>query len=152
MSSYTFSAVLPEPIDEVRPRVEWALRNEGFGVLTEIDVAATLKAKLDLDRGPYLILGACNPRIAARALEIDPSIGALLPCNVVLRQADRSETIVEIIDPDAALGVAGSAELAPLAAEAAERLRRVLDALVTGPGSTSESDARSSAQTHPALS
>lgn len=152
MSSYTFSAVLPEPIDEVRPRVEWALMNEGFGVLTEIDVAATLKAKLDLDRGPYLILGACNPRLAARALEIDPSIGALLPCNVVLRQADRSETIVEIIDPDAALGVAGSAELAPLAAEAAERLRRVLDRLVTGPGSTSESDARSSAQTHPALS
>lgn len=152
MSSYTFSAVLPEPIEEVRPRVEWALRNEGFGVLTEIDVAATLKAKLDLDRGPYLILGACNPRLAARALEIDPSIGALLPCNVVLRQADRSETIVEIIDPDAALGVAGSAELAPLAAEAAERLRRVLDALVTGPGSTSESDVRSSAQTHPALS
>ena len=152
MSSYTFSAVLPEPIDEVRPRVELALRNEGFGVLTEIDVAATLKAKLDLNRGPYLILGACNPRLAARALEIDPSIGALLPCNVVLRQADRSETIVEIIDPDAALGVAGSAELAPLAAEAAERLRRVLDALVTGPGSTSESDVRSSAQTHPALS
>ena len=150
MSSYTFSVVLPEPIDEVRPRVEWALRNEGFGVLTEIDVAATLK--LDLDRGPYLILGACNPRLAARALEIDPSIGALLPCNVVLRQADRSETIVEIIDPDAALGVAGSAELAPLAAETAERLRRVLDALVIGPGSTSESDARSSAQTHPALS
>ena len=152
MSSYTFSAVLPEPIEEVRPRVEWALRNEGFGVLTEIDVAATLKAKLDLDRGPYLILGACNPRLAARALEIDPSIGALLPCNVVLRQADRSETIVEIIDPDAALGVAGSAELAPLAAEAAKRLRRVIDALVTGPGSTSESDVRSSAQTHPALS
>lgn len=152
MSSYTFTAALHQPIHDARPRVESALKNEGFGVLTEIDVAATLKAKLGLDRAPYLILGACNPRLAAQALEIDPSIGALLPCNVVLRESAGPVTVVEIIDPDVALGVAGSAELAPLAAEAAERLRRVLDALVAGPGSTSEFDDRSSAQPQPALS
>src|SRR3989304_4544558 len=103
MSTYTFTAALQGPIEQVRPLVETALRDEGFGVLTEIDVAATLKAKLDLDWVPYLILGACNPRLAHRALEVDPSIGALLPCNVVLREsADGSETIVEIMDPIAA--------------------------------------------------
>lgn len=130
-SVYTFAATVSQPIDEVRARVETALRDEGFGVLTEIDVAATLKAKLGLERSPYLILGACNPGLANRALEIDPSMGALLPCNVVLRQSDeRSGTIVEIVDPIAALGIAGSADVAPIAAEAAELLRRVLDAVV----------------------
>lgn len=129
MSGYTFTATTPGPIDEVRARVESALKDEGFGVLTEIDVAATLKAKLGLERPPYLILGACNPRLAASALEIDPSIGALLPCNVVLRQPDEgSGTIVEIQDPVVALGISGAAGVAPIAAEAAERLRRVLDA------------------------
>ena len=131
MSGYTFAATLPASTEQIRPRVEAALRDEGFGVLTEIDVAATLKAKLGLERAPYLILGACNPRLAARALEIDPSIGALLPCNVVLREVEGGEgTTVEIMDPDAALGIAGSVELAPVAAEAAVRLRRVLDVVV----------------------
>ena len=130
MSGYTFAATLPASTEQLRPRVEAALRDEGFGVLTEIDVAATLKAKLGLERAPYLILGACNPKLAARALEIDPSIGALLPCNVVLREVEGARTTVEIIDPDAALGIAGSVELAPVAAEATERLRRVLDAVV----------------------
>jgi len=133
MSNDTFAAALPEPINEIRPRVESALTDEGFGVLTEIDVAATFKAKLGHDRAPYLILGACNPNLAERALEIDPSIGALLPCNVVLRESDERGTIVEIVDPEAALGIVASAQLNPLAAEAAERLRRVLDALVALP-------------------
>lgn len=133
MSSYTFTVALPQPIDEIRTRVELALKEEGFGVLTEIDVAATLKAKLGLDRNPYLILGAGDPRLAAQALEIDPSIGALLPCNVVLRESHRRGTIVEIVNPDATLGIADSVALAPLAAEAPERLRRVLDTLVAGP-------------------
>jgi uncharacterized protein (DUF302 family) len=131
MAGYTFRATVDRPIDEVRPPVEAALKNEGFGVLTEIDVKATLKAKLDVDRSPYLILGACNPWLAHRALEADPSIGALLPCNVVLRQADDpATTIVEILDPLAALGVAGREEIQPIATEAAERLRRVLDDVV----------------------
>lgn len=131
MSEYTFDTSLPGSIDELRPRVEAALAEEGFGVLTEIDVAGTLKARLDLERAPYLILGACNPRLAARALDLDPSIGALLPCNVVLREAD-GRTIVDILDPVVALGVAGIEGLMPLATEAGERLRRVLDALQTG--------------------
>ena len=130
-SPYTFAAIVSQPIEAVRARVETALRDEGFGVLTEIDVAATLKAKLDLDHSPYLILGACNPGLANRALEIDPSIGALLPCNVVLRQSDEgSGTIVEIMDPVAALGIATSDGIVPIAAEAAERLRRVLAAVI----------------------
>ena len=130
-SGYTFGAVVAQPIDLVRARVETALREEGFGILTEIDVAATLKAKLGLDRPPYLILGACNPGLANRALEVDPSIGALLPCNVVLRQSDdASGTIVEIMDPVTALGLAAAAGVAPVATEAAERLRRALDAVV----------------------
>ena len=128
---YTFAATVSQPIEAVRARVESALRDEGFGVLTEIDVAATLKAKLGLDHSPYLILGACNPGLANRALEIDPSIGALLPCNVVLRQSDAGPgTIVEVMDPVAALGIASSDAIAPIAAEAAERLRRVLAAVI----------------------
>ena len=113
---------------------------------------ALLKAKLGLDRAPYLILGACNPRLAERALGIDPSIGALLPCNVVLREAESPGTIVEILDPVAALGIAGSADLAPLAAEAAERLRRVLEAVVADADRRPEHNDRVSASAHPALS
>ena len=131
MSAYAFSATTSAPVPTVRARVESALRDEGFGILTEIDVAATLKAKLGVDRAPFLILGACNPRFADQVLEIEPSIGALLPCNVVLRESHQgSGTIVEIIDPVALLAIAGSAEPAGIAAEAAERLRRVLDAVV----------------------
>lgn len=132
MSRYTFAVTLQEPIAQVRPRVEVALKDEGFGVLTEIDVAATLKAKLGLDLAPYLILGACNPRLAHRALEIDPSIGALLPCNVVLRESSGSATILEIVDPETAFRIVGTPGIAPIATEAAERLRRVLQAVASG--------------------
>lgn len=151
MSRYTFAATLQEPIAQVRPRVEAALKDEGFGILTEIDVAATLKTKLDLDFAPYLILGACNPRLAHRALEIDPSIGALLPCNVVLRESDGSGTILEILDPETAFGIVGTPGIAPIATEAAERLRRVLQAVASG--ATGESKVgNSSAPTHRSLS
>ena len=151
MTSHTFAAAVSESIEQVRPRLEAALRDEGFGVLTEIDVAATLKARLGLERPPYLILGACNPRLAYRALEIDPSIGALLPCNVVLRESNSSGTIVEILDPEAALGIAGSPGIAPIAIEAAERLRRVLDAVLSAPTRDRPIE-HSSAPTHPSLS
>ena len=130
-STYTFRGrCVPAYRDSPRSS-QSALRDEGFGVLTQIDVAATFKAKLGVERSPYLILGACNPGLAHRALEIDPSIGALLPCNVVLREsAEGSGTIIEIMDPVAAFGIAGSVGVAPIAAEAAERLRRVLAAVV----------------------
>ncbi len=130
LTKYTFGTRMPGSIADVRPRVEAALKAEGFGVLTEIDVAATLKAKLGVERAPYVILGACNPPLAHRALEADPSVGALLPCNVVLR-AERDHTVVEAMDPAAALGIVESPEIEPVAREARERLERVIGSLET---------------------
>ena len=127
-SHYTFGTVLNTPMDETRERVEAALREQGFGILTEIDVQATLREKLGIERAPYLILGACNPQLAHRALEADPSVGALLPCNVVLRAED-DRTRVEIMDPTAAMAIAGAAGLAAVADEARDRLRQVVSAL-----------------------
>ena len=130
LTAYTFGTRIRATVDDVRPRVEAALRAEGFGVLTTIDVQATMEAKLGLDGEPYLILGACNPPLAHRALEADPSVGALLPCNVVLR-AEGDQTIVEAMDPEAALGIIRSAELAAVAHEARERLTRAISSLTT---------------------
>lgn len=128
--AYTFETRMDHPISEVRSRVEAALKTEGFGILTEIDVAATLRGKLGVETEPYLILGACNPGLAHRALQIDPSIGALLPCNVVLRQgASASQTVVEILEPRTFLAIADRAGLADVADEASERLHRVASLL-----------------------
>ena len=127
-TGFTFGMRLPGTVADIRPAVEAALKAEGFGVLTEIDVAATLKAKLGVDRDPYLILGACNPPLAHRALDADPSVGALLPCNVVLR-ADGDGTIVEAMDPLAALGIVNTSAVHEVAEEAAARLRRAIAAL-----------------------
>lgn len=129
-TTYTLGTRVAGSIGEVRPRVEAALRAEGFGVLTEIDVAATLRAKLGVERAPYLILGACNPPLAHRVLEADPSAGALLPCNVVLRE-DGAATIVEAMDPAAVLGIVEAAGIEPVAREARARLERVINALET---------------------
>jgi uncharacterized protein (DUF302 family) len=125
---FTFGTRLVGSVADARPRVEAALRAEGFGILTEIDVQSTMKAKLGVDRPPFLILGACNPQLAHRALEADPSIGALLPCNVVLR-ADGEETIVEAMDPLAVLGIVESAGVHAVAGEARARLERAISAL-----------------------
>ena len=125
---YTLGTRLGGPVSSARPRVEAALKAEGFGVLTEIDVAATMKAKLGVDGAPYLILGACNPILAHRALEAEPSVGVLLPCNVVLRQ-EGADTIVEAMDPLAVVGIAESIEVKNVAAEARERLGRVIASL-----------------------
>ncbi|HSL34711.1 MAG TPA: DUF302 domain-containing protein [Candidatus Limnocylindrales bacterium] len=127
-TSFTFATRIRAPLAAVRPSVEAALKTEGFGVLTEIDVAATLKAKLGVERAPYVILGACNPPLAHRAIEADPSVGALLPCNVVLRE-DAEVTIVEAMDPRAALGIVDDPAIQPIAAEARERLERVIRSL-----------------------
>jgi uncharacterized protein (DUF302 family) len=136
---YTFGARLDAPFDDVREGVVAALRTEGFGVLTEIDVAATLRAKLGVERDPYLILGACNPPFAHRAIETDPSIGALLPCNVVVR-ADGEAVVVEVMDPGAVLGLVGDADIDDVATEIRTRLVRVVGVLA-GQFSSAESNA-----------
>jgi len=129
MSKYAFGKTVNLSFEQATEAVTQALAKEGFGILTEIDVAATLKKKLGLERPPYKILGACNPQFAARALEMEPQIGALLPCNVVVRQGADGKTVVEFMDPNAVLGLVGRPEVAPIAAEVRARLVRVMDAL-----------------------
>jgi len=129
MSKYAFGKTVGMSFEQATEAVTQALAKEGFGVLTEIDVAATLKKKLGLERPPYKILGACNPQFAARALEMEPQIGALLPCNVVVRQGADGKTVVEFMDPNAVLGLVGRPEMAPIAAEVRARLERVMAAL-----------------------
>jgi uncharacterized protein (DUF302 family) len=116
------------PYEEVVDKVTAALREEGFGVLTEIDVQETLQRKLDVPFRRYLILGACNPPLAHRALLTDLEIGLLLPCNVIVYE-DGDGSIVAIADPEAMMQVAGNDELEPIAREARERLERVVTAL-----------------------
>ena len=127
-TGYTFAIRVGGSVAEVRPRVEAALKAEGFGVITEIDVQATMRAKLGIQRAPYLILGACNPTLANRAITADPSIGALLPCNVVLREEDDG-TIVEALNPMAALGIVEGDAVRAVAEEATARLERALATL-----------------------
>lgn len=103
-----------------------ALADNGFGVLTEIDVQATLKKKLDVDMEPYLILGACNPQLAHRALDVERDIGLLLPCNVVVRR-DGDRTVVQALDPQVMVSVPGRPELQPVADEAGKRLAAALE-------------------------
>ncbi|HSA89784.1 MAG TPA: DUF302 domain-containing protein [Burkholderiales bacterium] len=128
MAKYAFGKKVDMGFDQAVAAVTQALAKEGFGVLTEIDVQATLKKKLGIERPPYKILGACNPQFAARALEAEPQIGALLPCNVVVRE-DAGKTVVEFMDPDAVLQLVQRPEVGKIAAEVRSRLQRVMDAL-----------------------
>jgi len=125
---YGFGTTLPVSYEEAIPRVKDALKAEGFGVLTEIDVRQTLREKLGAEMEPYLILGACNPVLAHRALEQEPEIGLLLPCNVVIR-AVNDGCRVEVADPKALLGIVGNEQLNAIAEEAKQRLLRVTVAL-----------------------
>ena len=128
MPKYAFGKTVATSYEETLERATAALAAEGFGVLTEIDVAATLKKKLGKDIAPYKILGACNPQFAHRAIELEPQIGTLLPCNVVVR-VEAGKTIVEIMDPDAVLSLVQRPGIAAIAAEVRARLARVLAAL-----------------------
>jgi uncharacterized protein (DUF302 family) len=126
---YGFNISLKGDMQSIREKVTAELQKEGFGVLTEIDVAATLKKKIDVDRKPYLILGACNPKLANQAINADPDIGLLLPCNVVLREEDDGSINVGFMDPVAVLSLVDREGVAELAAEVRSRLERVRDAI-----------------------
>ena len=126
---YTFGRTVALSYDQAIERITQALAAEGFGVLTEIDVAATLKKKLDKDMPPYKILGACNPQFAHRALDAEPQIGALLPCNVVVRVDGAGKTWVEIMDPQAVMQLVNRPEVEAIAKQVRERLERALAAL-----------------------
>ena len=125
-TTYTDRVEAPGTFDEVLERTRAALAEEGFGVLSEIDVQATMKAKLDVDREPYMILGACNPPLAHRALQAELELGALLPCNVVVF-TDGGATHVSAVSAEQMLGMVGNPDLEPVAREAGERLGRVLE-------------------------
>ena len=130
-TTYGFGVTIAMPYLEAIEKTKLALKEQGCGVLTEIDVAATLKEKLGVEFEPYIILGACNPQLAHRALTAEHEIGLLLPCNVIVHSHGENETRVSVMDPKAALGVVGNEQITPIAAEARERLERAL-ALLTG--------------------
>lgn len=129
MSDYTMTTTLDRGYDDVVAAVRSALAAQGFGVLTEIDVQATMKAKLGVDVPAQVILGACRPELAHRALAATPSLGALLPCNVVVRTEPDGRTAVEVIDPEAMARLEDSPVVREVADEARTRLRAALDAL-----------------------
>ena len=131
-NDFTIAVELDQPYDAVVAAVRDSFGDQGFGVLTEIDVAATLKKKLGVEVAPQVILGACNPALAHRGLAVEPGLGLLLPCNVVVRVDDAGRTLVSVLDPDVMVGVTGRTELEPVAAEATTRLRAALDTLVAG--------------------
>jgi uncharacterized protein (DUF302 family) len=126
---YAMTVTLGLPYDQAVPAVKQALQEQGFGVLTEIDARATLKDKLGEDMEPYLILGACNPQLAHRALDLDRQIGLLLPCNVVVRAAGDGRTLVQALDPQVMVTVPEREDLRPIADEAGQRIRAALDSL-----------------------
>lgn len=128
-TAYGFGTTLDLPLEQAVERTTDALKAEGFGVLTTIDVRKTLKEKIDVNFEPYVILGACNPQLAHRGLQAEHEVGLLLPCNVIVHEHDGTSQ-VSVADPIQMLGIVGqNATLQDVAAEANERLRRVVDAL-----------------------
>ncbi|UJP65057.1 DUF302 domain-containing protein [Mongoliitalea daihaiensis] len=127
MNYYISKTITATNFEAAKAKVTEALQSEGFGVLTEIDIQATMKKKLDKDYRPFLILGACNPVYADKVLSLDPRMSVMLPCNVVLRSIDDQTIEVAAIDPLAAMGGLGNTEIEPLAADVKEKLARVIE-------------------------
>lgn len=125
-TGYTLTATTERPFRDAVERVREELKTEGFGVLCEIDVQATLREKLGVEQEPYLILGACNPPLAHRALSVEPELGTLLPCNVVVYERD-GETHISAIDAERMLSLVGNDELAPVATEVRDKLAAVVE-------------------------
>lgn len=126
---YGFNVTVKGDFDDVVSRVTEELKKEGFGVLTEIDVKETLKAKLGVDRLPYRILGACNPPLAHKAIEAEPDIGLLLPCNVLVREEEDGSIVVGFMDPESVMGIVQREELKEIGTEVRGRLERVSEAI-----------------------
>ncbi|TQJ49656.1 DUF302 domain-containing protein [Phycicoccus sp. SLBN-51] len=126
---YALSTTVDRPFEQTLGAVREALQQQGFGVLTEIDLKATLKAKLDVDVEPQVILGACRPPLAHAALQAEPSVGLLLPCNVVVRASGAESTVVEALDPATMVDLTGNEALSDVATDAKGRLQAALEAL-----------------------
>ena len=127
--SYHFSRQLALPFDAALAKVGEALKREGFGILTEIDVKATLKSKLDVDFRPYRILGACNPQLAHQALQHEDKIGTMLPCNVIVQERAEGAVEVSAVDPVASMQAVANPALAEVAAQVRGKLKAVIDGL-----------------------
>ena len=125
-TSYAIGRSVPLAYEQAVARIRDTLQQQGFGVLTEIDVQATLKKKLDVDFKKYVILGACNPPLAYQGFQAEPDVGLLLPCNVVVYEEGPTQSRVAVLDPVAQLGISGREDLAPVAREAREKLERAL--------------------------
>ena len=131
--TYALSTTVQQPYEQTVAATRAALAEQGFGILTEIDLRATMKAKLDVDIAPQVILGACRPPLAHAALQAEPSVGLLLPCNVVVRAVDGNTTVVEAMDPAVMVTLTGNKALGPVAAEAGQRLASALSTMTRTP-------------------
>jgi uncharacterized protein (DUF302 family) len=127
--SYALTTTVPLPFADTLAATRASLADQGFGILTEIDIQATMKAKLDVDLPPQMILGACRPPLAYAALQAEPSVGLLLPCNIVVRSLDDDTTVVEALDPKVMVSLTQNEALSSVAEEAGRRLAAALDAL-----------------------
>jgi uncharacterized protein (DUF302 family) len=127
--TYYFSKIVESDFDAAVRRAKAALEREGFGILTEIDVKATLKKKLDVDFHPYLILGACNPKLAHQALQHEDKIGTMLPCNVIVQQLDGGRVEIAAVDPVASMQAVGNPQLGEVASKVRQKLKDVVESL-----------------------